>query len=265
MILLDYAVLFVAGLCFGSFFNALAWRLHSGQDMLRDRSRCEYCNHLLAPKDLVPVASWLMLKGKCRYCKARLSWHHPSIELLVGLLFVLSFAAWPYSDATIPVMVLLGIWLLMVGFYVSLAIYDLRWMLLPDVITLPLIAVGVVGGLVRFVWIEDLGVMPALLEVLLGVLALSGTYWLLHRVSGGRWVGFGDVKLTASMGAMLGWRQAVVALMAANIVGVLVILPGLVTGKLKRTSRLPFGPFLIAGFVVAGLLGDDLIDILMNL
>lgn len=242
----------------GSFAGAVVWRLHNKRDFVRERSECESCHHELAWYDLVPILSWLALKGRCRYCKAPLSLQHPLVESLTAGLFVLSYAVWPYGDTTVG-WVLLGIWLLCLVALVALAIYDLRWMLLPDVIVFPLIVLGIVFGLLQAIGIENRSVFGALVQVILGILSIGGFYGLLYVISRGAWVGFGDVKLGIFMGALLGWQAGLVALILANAIGFLVVVPGLVSGKLTRRSRVPFGPFLIAGFLLAGLFAQPII------
>jgi leader peptidase (prepilin peptidase)/N-methyltransferase len=100
--------------------------------------------------------------------------------------------------------------------------------------------------------------------LLLALLAVAGLYWVLHTVSKGAWVGYGDVKLGLFMGLALGWQNALLAVFLANFLGVLVIIPGLLSGKLTRKSKVPFGPFLLLGFVIAGLWGDRAISFYLD-
>lgn len=243
----------------GSFAGAVAWRLHEKRNFVSERSECEHCHHVLAWYDLVPVISWLSLKGRCRYCRRSISGQHPLVELATAGLFVLSYAAWPYGTDTVGV-VLLSLWLVFVVALVVLAIYDLKWMLLPDVIVFPLIVLGIAFGLIRAIGIEDRTVADSLWQLVFGMMSIGGIYGTLYVVSKGAWVGFGDVKLGIFMGAVLGWQAGLVALILANAIGFLVIAPGLLTKKLTRHSRVPFGPFLIAGFLIAGLFAQLVID-----
>ena len=128
---------------------------------------------------------------------------------------------------------------------------------MPDRIVKPLIALGAVDFVSRAFY-EQWSFERFFGELLLALLAIAGLYWVLHAISKGAWVGFGDVKLGVFMGLALGWQNALLALFLANLVGVLVILPGLITGKLSRTSRIPFGPLLLIGFVLAGLFGETI-------
>jgi prepilin signal peptidase PulO-like enzyme (type II secretory pathway) len=133
-------------------------------------------------------------------------------------------------------------------------------MILPDKIVIPLIGIAFIDASLRTSLVPGAGVVEYILGAGYGVLALAGVYGALYVVSQGRWVGFGDVKLSIFIGVVLGWQKALLALILANVIGFFIVLPGLATRKLTRTSRVPFGPFLIIAFVVAGLFGDAIIQ-----
>lgn len=250
--------LILLGLCFGSFINALVWRLHKKRDWVRERSECTHCHHVLAWYDLIPVASWLLLRGRCRYCSKKISAQYPLVESLTAVLFVVSWVVWPFGVDTTG-LIMFGLWLVSIVILVALAVYDLKWMLLPDKLTFPLIGIGVVFSVLRF---YQTGATPLeiVMQMIFGIASVAGLYYVLYVASKGRWVGFGDVKLGMFIGVILGWIGGLIAIMVANFVGLLVILPGLLSGKLTRTSRIPFGPFLIIGCIVALLFGDMIIE-----
>lgn len=254
-----YILLVLLGLCFGSFVNALVWRLHEKRDFVKERSECVSCHHVLAWYDLIPVVSWLLLKGRCRYCHKHIASQYPLIELLVAGLFVLSYAQWPYGFETIGI-ILFCLWLISMVAVTALMVYDARYMLLPDSITFPLIVLGILFASLRYIGLEQLSLLRSIYETLLGMASVGGLYYLLYAVSRGAWVGFGDVKLGIFMGAVLGWAGGLLAVALANIIGLLIVAPGLISGKLQRTSRVPFGPMLIAGYIIAGLYGPRIID-----
>jgi prepilin signal peptidase PulO-like enzyme (type II secretory pathway) len=249
------AALLTFGLCFGSFVNAADWRLKVKKDIVHDRSECVHCHHKLSALDLVPVFSWLYLKGKCRYCKKPISKQYPLVEIAVAAYFVISYLVWPTALTDGYDWFHFGLWLVYGVMGAILFVYDLKWQLLPDRIVKPLIALGGIDFVVR-AFHGQWSFERFFGELLLALAAIAGLYWVLHTLSKGAWVGFGDVKLGIFMGLALGWQNALLALFLANLVGVLVILPGLATGKLKRTSKIPFGPFLLIGFVLAGLFGE---------
>lgn len=246
------------GLCFGSFVNALVWRLRKKRNFVSERSECTHCHHVLAWYDLVPVLSWLMLRGKCRYCQKKID-DSPLTEVGVSVVFVLSYMCWPFGFS-VSGWALLGIWLFMVVLLAASFLYDLRWMLLPDKLIFPLIGLGVVWAFVYYLGVEKLSFASAGLEVILGLTSVAGLYGLLYILSKGAWVGFGDVKLGIFMGLTLGWWRGILAVILANFIAFVVILPGLLSGKIKRTSRIPFGPFLIIATGISLLFGSGIIS-----
>ncbi len=277
MIILILALL---GLCLGSFVNALVWRLREqdkvksrklvkskaskSQDLsiLKGRSMCPHCKHTLAVQDLLPVVSWLTLGGKCRYCHKPISWQYPLVELLTAALFVKSYFFWPYvsgGDWKTSTALLLGVWLAIVTLFVALTIYDLRWMLLPDKL------VYIVLGLaVLFVGMRAMtNAVPGtvVIDSLLGLLSVGGLFYVLFQVSGGKWIGGGDVKLGFGLGLLAGsLENGLLLVFVASALGSLVAIPLLLTGKKALTGKLPFGPFLMAATVVVVLWGADVVS-----
>lgn len=277
-------ILGLFGLLFGSFAGATVWRLRARQlvadkaqgepveekEFLRlkplakgtytskDRSRCLHCGHQLAWYDLLPLVSWLSLRGKCRYCRTPIGRFEPFMELAMASFFVGSYLFWPEALQGWEAL-RFGLWLMIgVGLLILFA-YDQKWFLLPDVVTFPLVGLAGIMALIQIAQAPNH--LAATWSVAGAVAILSGLYLLLWTVSQGRWVGFGDVKLGLVLALMLGdWLLAFVALFAANLIGCLVIIPGLVSRRLERTSRVPFGPFLILGAIVALFLGQPVID-----
>jgi leader peptidase (prepilin peptidase) / N-methyltransferase len=249
-------VLVVLGLCLGSFVNAFVWRVHEHRDWVRERSECPSCHHQLAAKDLVPVFSWLWLRGKCRYCGKPIQ-DTPLAELAVPALFLLSYLVWPepLHGAGLFRFVL---WLVLLVGFVALTLFDLRWFLLPNKVVFPLVGLGaiwVAGGLVLGgSWRDVLGSAA-------GAAIIAGLFWILFQVSKGKWIGFGDVKLGILLGMLAGGvLQACLVLFIASLTGLLVALPLVLQGKAHRKTLLPFGPLLLAGTIVVQLFGTDIIN-----
>ena len=255
-----FAIIVLLGLAFGSFITALTWRLHEGKDFVAGRSECESCGHVLSALDLMPVISWLMLGGRCRYCRQIVSWQNPAIEIATVLLFVVSYIYWPFPLVSPLAWASFGLWLVYIILLVALVVYDLRWMLLPDKLVFTLIALGLVDVDLRLASAGNLSIVSYIQQVALGALVFSGFYGFLYLISKGRWIGLGDVKLGLFIGIVLGWRQGFVALFMANLIGLVVVAPGLFTGKISIRSRIPFGPFLIAAFIIVGLFGTQILD-----
>jgi leader peptidase (prepilin peptidase)/N-methyltransferase len=282
-------VLAIFGLMFGSFSGATVWRLRARQlvedkaagetvdkreykkllpltkaSVRTDRSRCLHCEHPLAWYDLLPLVSWVSLGGKCRYCHTKIGRFEPLMEIGVAVFFVGSYLFWPNSlDTTVAVFQFI-LWLISGVLLAILFAYDLKWFLLPDVIVFPLIAVGALVTGTQFISTPDR--IGLLLNVAGAVTILSGLYYVLHRVSKGQWIGFGDVKLGLALALLLvDWQLAFIALFAANLIGCLIVIPGMLSGKLTRTTRIPFGPLLIVGMVVAMIWGPLLVRMYFTL
>jgi prepilin signal peptidase PulO-like enzyme (type II secretory pathway) len=255
-------LLVVFGLIFGSFINALVWRLHAGRNWVSERSECLQCHHQLAAIDLVPVFSWLYLRGKCRYCKKSIP-DSPIVELALPLLFVSSYLLWsaPFTGRGLFDFVF---WLIFLVGFLALAVYDSKWFLLPDVIVFPLISLAVLQ--LAGDWLLFDQSWQTLTGPGIGALIISGTFFGLHYFSKGRWIGFGDVKLGIILGLLAGGAlKGLAVLLAASLIGTLVALPMVVQGKANRKSHLPFGPLLIAGIIIVQFFGTSLIDWYINL
>lgn len=288
LMVMEYVLMIIAlgllGLVFGSFAGATVWRLRAKQliddkaagekvdakeykilkpltkiNLANDRSRCLHCGHTLAWHDLIPLVSWLRGKGKCRYCQARIGWFEPLIELGVACFFVVSYLAWPVAITGVVGAALFIVWLLAGVLLAMLFAYDAKWFLLPNKLVWPLTLVGLVVVILHLV--EASSVLGALITLALAVFLLSGLYFIIWLASKGRWIGFGDVKLGLALALLLGdWRLAFIALFAANLLGCLVVIPGMAMGKVTRQSRIPFGPLLILGTVIAMLWGYTVIN-----
>jgi leader peptidase (prepilin peptidase) / N-methyltransferase len=233
------------GLVVGSAINALVWRLYVGRSWVHGRSECPECGHRLAPKDLVPVVSWLLLRGRCRYCRKPIK-DHPVVELACGIVFALS--TYVVAPAGALGWVRLGLWLAAATILLALAVYDVRWMILPDKLTWPLIGLALLSDVIMAILLH--GPRLALGPVTAAVLA-GGGFFAIVAGSRGRAMGGGDIKLAAAMGLLLGLKGTVVAMVlafnCAAIVGVTLI----AMRRRGRRDQIPFGPFLVFGTLVA--------------
>lgn len=256
-------ILAVLGLVFGSFINALVWRLRKKKDWVKERSVCVHCGHVLAAKDLVPVFSWLALKGKCRYCHKPISRQYPAVELVTSALFVISYIYWPLAWGNVGT-TLFVFWLAFLVGLVALAVYDIKWMLLPDKMVYPLMILALVQVTVLlFIVVSRTDLLA---DTVFSFLVGGGIFYVLFHVSDGRWIGGGDVKLGALLGLILiDWQLMLFTIFTASLLGTAFSLPLITSGKLKKSAKIPFGPFLIAGAIIARLFGADVISWYTNL
>lgn len=268
-------VLSVYGLMFGSFINAFVWRYHQTHDdegklkklskkqkqllsITRGRSICTDCKHQLSYLDLVPLFSWLFLGGKCRYCHKPISIQYPLVELATAILFVLSYVFWPLGFQTIGIVMFL-VWVVIVGFFVLLAVYDIKWQLLPDKILIPFTAVTVVYGVLSVINAES--TTGGILGILGGILACSGLFALLFVLSNGRWIGGGDVKIGIGLGILAGsLLSGILVIMFASVIGLIISVPFLFSKKLEMKSKIAFGPMLIMACYIVVIFGQQMID-----
>lgn len=279
-------LLFCWGAILGSFVMATVWRLRAQQLKLAkktgedydedeytelvedrhldeakpasDRSRCLSCGHQLAWYDLIPLVSWLSLKGKCRYCRASIGWFEPLSELILAALFGLSFVIWPLELNSWISYGQLFLWFVLLVVLAVLFIYDLKWMLLPS----SFLYAGVVAA--ALFWLVGLfkDFNSALfVDLGLSILILAGLYWLLSLIANKQLVGSGDSWLGLIWALVVSnWRLALIVLFLANLLGSLVVLPSLIKGKSKLKHRIPFGPFFIAAGVVVWLGQNQLLS-----
>jgi leader peptidase (prepilin peptidase)/N-methyltransferase len=223
-----------------------------------DRSLCLHCGHHLKWYDLLPLFSWLGTGGKCRYCHKKIGRFEPLIEVGVGVFFVASYMFWPEMIQTAPQIAYFVLWLLAGVLLAILFAYDLKWSILPNRAMFPLIAVGVIAAVFNI--FSSLDPLGTFVNVVIAAVLLSGLYLILWLVSKGQWIGFGDVKLGLALALLLGdWKLAFIALFAANLIGCLIVVPGMLSGKLTRKTRVPFGPLLILGAVVAAWWGSSIL------
>jgi leader peptidase (prepilin peptidase)/N-methyltransferase len=265
-------ILFVLGLAWGSFVNALVWRLHEQAksskpkaqsqklSILNGRSICPNCRHTLTWYDLVPVFSWLALRGKCRYCKKPISAQYPIVELIAGLIFAGSYLLWPSTVHLNGQWLLFGIWLAASVGLLALAVYDLRWMMLPNRIIYPTLAVAMAGRIGYIAAFEQRPLHAILLWA--GSIAVaSGVFLALFEISKGKWIGYGDVRLGLITGTLLADpAKSLAMIFIASLIGSLIVLPSLAAGKRSLASRLPYGPFLIASTSIMVVFGDSLLN-----
>lgn len=233
----------LAGLLVGSFLNVVVWRLPRGESIVIPPSACPACGARIRARDNIPVASWLLLRGRCRACTAPISARYPLVELATGLAFA-GVAAWalvrPAGFA------LLAAYLVFAAVSIVLALIDLDVHRLPNAIVLP---AGIVGTVLLTIASAVSGDWGAMLTALLGAAALFALYLVL-ALAVPRGMGFGDVKLAAVVGlhvGYFGWGALLVGAFAAFLLGGLYAIGLLLARRASRKSGIPFGPWMLAG------------------
>lgn len=243
MTLLILVTTFIFGLAIGSFGNAVIYRLRVGTSPFRGRSRCPHCKHELSAADLIPIISFLWLRGRCRYCGKPISWQYPLVELVMGLIALIMVVRFGLSVQS-------AVGTILSAFLLVIFVYDLRHQLILDRVSIPALVAALIGSLV-------LG--RQLSSIALGLASGAGFFLVQYVLSKGRWIGGGDIRLGGVLGAGLGWPLVVVCLVLAYLSGA-VVAAGLIAIKKKSWSSLiPFGTFLSAAGVVTFLWGGDLL------
>ena len=264
------------GLMVGSFLNVVIHRLP--QMMQRDwqaqcaelhgeipaqqeklslatpRSRCPHCGHMISAWENIPLLSWAMLRGRCRYCKAPISVRYPLVEAATGLLS--AYAGWHFGLTLLTAGALLFLWCM-----IALTCIDFDTQLLPDDITLPLLWAGLLINLGS--GFSDL--RSAVIGAMVGYLALWSVYWGFKLATGKEGMGYGDFKLLAAIGAWLGWQMLPLTILLSSLVGAVVGVGLIIFTRRGRDIPIPFGPYLAAAGIIALFWGKSLTQAYLHL
>ncbi|MBL8492181.1 MAG: prepilin peptidase [Rhodocyclaceae bacterium] len=261
----------VAGLAVGSFLNVVIHRLPIMMDrewraqcaelrgdpvpqeepfgLALPRSRCPNCGHGITAAENVPVLSYLLLRGRCRACKARISPRYPLVEILCGLLFASAAVHFGFGPAAVAAMLYLAALIALTGI-------DFDKQLLPDDITLPLMWAGLLVNM--FGTFTDL--RSAVIGAAAGYLSLWSVYWGFKLATGKEGMGYGDFKLLAAIGAWLGWALLPLVILLSSFVGAVVGIALIVLARHGREVPIPFGPYLAVAGAIALFWGQALTE-----
>ncbi len=235
------------GLAVGSFLNAAVYRLRIKEfkSIFFGRSFCVKCKHTLRVCDLIPLASFLFLRGKCRFCSEKISNHYFWTEFITAITFG-TVAAFTGLES-LPLLV----WnLFFVAIFIFIASFDFQFGEIPDEVSLPAAGIALLGSFFAFT--------PDFTTSLIGLLVGGGFFAAIVVFSDGKWMGGGDIRIGLLLGALLGWQGFVIALFTASIFGSIVGVTQILLGKHKLKSTLPFAPFLALGGVVAFLFSEGI-------
>lgn len=236
------------GLCVGSFLNVVIYRVPRGLSIVWPGSFCPACRAPISWYDNLPVIGWMLVSGRCRACRARISVRYPIVEALTGGLFLLNFMVFGWDPILIPR-------ILFACAMVALFAIDLEHKLLPNAITLPGIAAGLAFSL---------AFPPGIVDSAIGVIAGYGSLWLVATA----WelfakkeaMGGGDLKMLAMVGAFLGWQGVVITFFVGFVVGGVFSGLLLAARKVRLASEIPFGTFLAVGAMVASFWGLQMLN-----
>jgi len=267
--------IFFFGLIIGSFLNAFEWRFSQMIDdegnrklltkkkrreisIVYGRSECVSCKHILSPIDLIPVLSWLSLKGKCRYCDKPISSQYPLVEILTALLFVFSYVFWPVKINSFSSYIFFFAWLIILAGFIVLTLFDFKKFLLPFLIIKPLLVISLLTLTVCLFFAND---RSYYFFHLISGLMLGGILYLLYIFSDGKWLGGGDVSLGALIGLQLSSPTFIPLVLLISSIGGLLFL--FILNMIKKVGfkvKIPFGPFLMFGCFITVLFGTKIIN-----
>lgn len=249
MMTLEFIASLVLGLIVGSFLSMLIPRLHEDKKgIVAGRSECPHCHHTLGVLDLVPLLSYLALRGRCRYCKTPIAAWYPLTELATALLFgslFLQTGSWAQFLWLAPLFAVL----------VFIFFYDLRYKEIHDAVMAP----GIVYAL--FVAYNTGNLQSSLI----GAGIAAGFFGLQYLLSKGKWIGSGDLRIGAFMGAMLGWQNTLLALFLSYILGSIIGIVLLATKKASGETAVPLGPFLVLGTLLSFFWGTQILEFYFSL
>jgi leader peptidase (prepilin peptidase)/N-methyltransferase len=259
----------VIGLLIGSFLNVVIHRLpkmmqresdnyvalESGREAIHTdkynlmvpRSACPHCGHKISAFENIPVISYLLIRGKCRGCKAPISIRYPIVELITGC--ASAFMVWHFGSGIAGLAAVVFTW-----FLIAMTFIDADTQLLPDDLTLPLLWGGLIVNMYgAFTTLEN-----AVIGAAAGYLALWSVYWLFKLITGKEGMGYGDFKLLAALGAWMGWNMLPIIILLSSLVGAAVGITLIVTSKMNKSKPIPFGPYLAAAGFIALIWGREI-------
>jgi len=242
-------VLGLLGLIVGSFSNVCIYRIPRNESIIFPASHCPKCRKTIKPIDNIPLLSYILLKGRCRNCKGKISIQYPVVELLTGLTYLIIYVIYGLSIQTL-------IYIILSSALIIIAFIDLNEHIVPDVISLP----GIVIGFIISFFVPYISFVNSALGVVVGggiilVIGLVGSVIFKKEAMGG-----GDVKLAAIIGAFLGWRYIIISLFLGFFLGALAGIILILSKIKKREDAIPFGPFIALGSIITILWGEKIIS-----
>lgn len=245
-----YVIIILFGLAVGSFLNVVIWRFPRGESIVVPPSRCPSCGAAIRPWDNIPVLSYLLLRGRCRYCGARISARYPFVEALNAGLWALMY--WRFGMGWH-----LAVYFVLVSAFVVVTFIDLDFQIIPDALTLPGIPLALLAGM--FLLPDPMArTMPLGWKASLGGAALGfGLFWAVAVLSRGG-MGGGDIKFMAIAGAATGWKGVLMTTFLGSLAGSVIGVSLMIARGKGRKTKIPFGPFLVLGALFTLLFGQEI-------
>ena len=257
MAILIFIDIFLLGLIVGSFLNTIIYRLNTEEDFVFGRSKCPDCGHELAWDDLIPVISFSILGGKCRYCRKPISWQYPLVELSTAILFLAVFAQNMdlFFDFLFFAVLKITFLFYVISSLVVITVYDFKHYIIPNKVVYPLIGATSLWYLISSLFFQTYN-LTDLLGFVLAAFYSAAFFWVINIMTGGKGMGMGDVKLGLFMGLFLGYPSVLMALFLSFFIGSIVGIGLILFGDKKFKSEVPFAPFLVSGTFLVMLFGQ---------
>ena len=246
---IEIFLVFVLGLIVGSFSNVCIYRIPRNESVIYPASHCPKCRTKIKPVDNIPLLNYILLKGRCRNCGSKISIQYPVVEFLTGLIYLIIYLIYGLSIQSL-------VYIILSSALIIIAFIDLQEQMIPDVISLP----GIVVGLILSFIVPYISFINSALGALVGGGIILIIAWVGSIIFKKEAMGGGDVKLTAMIGAFLGWRYTIISLFLGFFIGALIGIILIMTKIKKREDAIPFGPFIVLGSIITLLWGEKILS-----
>lgn len=245
-----YLIIFITGLIIGSFLNSVIYRLDELETIFKDRSHCPKCKTQLRWYDLIPLFSFVLLSGRCRYCDKTISWQYPIVELVTAILLTMIF--WQFGISLTSI-----VYCLVSCFLIVIFVYDLKKMLIPAEMIWPAIIIALLFNAFISIYTHS---WQNIFYSLLAAFIAAGFIALIVLLTRGKGMGAGDIEIAFLVGLLVSYPQIILALFLAFIIGSLVGIFLMLYYKKTLKSAVPFAPFLITGLYLTLFWGQNIIN-----
>jgi leader peptidase (prepilin peptidase) / N-methyltransferase len=245
-----FFMVFMFGACAGSFYNVCIYRIPIKKSIVTPGSACPFCHKSIPFYLNIPILSYIILWGKCRYCKHPFSPRYPFVEALTGLILLALYIKFGYSLTTI-------FWFIFISVLIIISFIDIDHQIIPDIFSLP----GIIIFATSPFFVPEMTIIDSIAGILLGggsLYLIALTYYILKKIEG---MGGGDIKLLAMIGAAIGWKGVIVTIFIGSVTGTISGVIIMISSKIIDTKiKIPFGPYLSFGAVIYVFFGQALID-----